>query len=823
MSSRKIEFFDGFSSETTPSSSIVTAKSFYVGDTVPSSELGIDGDSYLDSSNGNLYLKDSSVWSIDSVLTIPASGVINTPSGNISATDVQSAINELATEKLDKAGGTITGDLTVDGDLIINGTATTINTESLDVEDSNITINKNGDQTTANANKSGMTIELSDATDSILGYDSSTASKFKAGEVGSESEIVTAEHPQTITNKTIQGASIQGPSKLDPKNDTEANLITYAASADNGELLYATDTKVNYRVIDGAIEKLGAGGQGGINYLGESGNADNGLSDWTDSVTINTTSPLDGEQDFRISLGADSSGVMAQVTFDIPKIASQSGEPLYLTASLDLTGADTSDFDIFAEVLLVGETEPLISTSISTATLYNFITSFTPEYNGVSYILRFNRKYIGTGTAPTSFPSVGFNAQNLIIAPREITKSVGKTSWTLQFDDSLDLNEFLNEGSVGISVTKPAGGRYKLYYNKSRFPNGAIFDFIVKGSSDIDTPHISLGVVSSDAGGDYIQFYIVNSSGQATYSVASGRYLQVTFTQKEEDQTAYIISTNLGNRLIHFEGNDIDESAGVYPANTPFKWLSAVDTVGFYNQTTGQWTIPVNGVYSFNGHIRTTASVGRTFNLYVNGVKKEVIGTDTSPSWDLSKESFFKMGDIVDIRCDQGFDVYDVDPEQWNYISLSKIGNDTPLLYSTSKAFAQFQNTTFTLATGVTDVSFTGTQGPSSGISLAAPTSDEIVFTKKGAYKATISFRGGDQWSKFGFKGSNSGDIIGESAFTGGSSSTTHSFILEVNDLSQSYNLFSSRSGATAVIAPVPPAGNIGHSNIAFTCLIEEL
>ena len=40
---------------------------------------------------------------------LPASAVVNTPSGGISATTVQGAVNELDTEKFDKAGGTITG------------------------------------------------------------------------------------------------------------------------------------------------------------------------------------------------------------------------------------------------------------------------------------------------------------------------------------------------------------------------------------------------------------------------------------------------------------------------------------------------------------------------------------------------------------------------------------------------------------------------------------------------------------------------------------------------------------------------------------------
>jgi len=42
-----------------------------------------------------------------------ASKITNTPAGNISATNVQDAINELDTEKVAKSGDTMVGDLNV--------------------------------------------------------------------------------------------------------------------------------------------------------------------------------------------------------------------------------------------------------------------------------------------------------------------------------------------------------------------------------------------------------------------------------------------------------------------------------------------------------------------------------------------------------------------------------------------------------------------------------------------------------------------------------------------------------------------------------------
>jgi hypothetical protein len=109
----------------------------------------------------------------------------------------------------------ITGinDLTIDGDLTVNGTTTSVNSDTLDVTDANITVNNGGTQASADTGNAGLTVEMSDATDVEIGYDSTTASKMTLGEIGSQSEIITATHTQTLSNKT-----------LDADNNTISNL-----------------------------------------------------------------------------------------------------------------------------------------------------------------------------------------------------------------------------------------------------------------------------------------------------------------------------------------------------------------------------------------------------------------------------------------------------------------------------------------------------------------------------------------------------------------------------------------------------------------------
>lgn len=85
---------------------------------------------------------------------------------------------------------------------------------------------------------------------------------------GATGAVVGTTNTQTLTNKTLTSPEINfgtivSPTRLDVKQDTEANLTTYAATATNGQLCFATDTKKMYQVVDSALTEVGAGGGAG--------------------------------------------------------------------------------------------------------------------------------------------------------------------------------------------------------------------------------------------------------------------------------------------------------------------------------------------------------------------------------------------------------------------------------------------------------------------------------------------------------------------------------------------------------------------------------
>lgn len=118
---------------------------------------------------------------------------------------------------------TFDNNVIITGDLTVNGTTTTINTTILDVTDANISVNVGGTQASADSADAGLTIEMSDATNVVIGYDSTMTSRMKVGDAGSEQQIVTTGHTQTLENKTIDGTSSSGNNTV----TTDADQVTY--------------------------------------------------------------------------------------------------------------------------------------------------------------------------------------------------------------------------------------------------------------------------------------------------------------------------------------------------------------------------------------------------------------------------------------------------------------------------------------------------------------------------------------------------------------------------------------------------------------------
>jgi hypothetical protein len=100
--------------------------------------------------------------------------------------------------------GSATSTTRIVGNLEVQGTTTTLNTQTIQVEDNNMVLNFGGNDTTAQG--SGLEVDRAGTHGSLV-YDSAAATKWKAGNLGSEVELADISSAQALTNKTINAAS----------------------------------------------------------------------------------------------------------------------------------------------------------------------------------------------------------------------------------------------------------------------------------------------------------------------------------------------------------------------------------------------------------------------------------------------------------------------------------------------------------------------------------------------------------------------------------------------------------------------------------------
>lgn len=300
---------------------------------------------------------------------------------------------------------TTTGDVIIGGDLQVNGTLTSVNSTTLEVTDANVIVNNGGNQASANSQGAGFTVEMSDATDAAVSYDSTLATKFKVGEIGSQVEVVGTSSTQTLTNKTIDansntisnlahGSEVDNPSsgvhgvtgnvvgtsdaqvltnkdidggtasntsRITIPKDTKANLD--ALTRKEGTIVYASDLDAFYGDDGSQLFEIGSGGEGGKNYF-EGGNFEGGISlastyddgsayvDGTGgtpsfiSIAQNSSSPLAGGRDLAITKAigdATDEGVsFLSQTID----RADYGKDLFLEFEYDFTDADYVSGDV---------------------------------------------------------------------------------------------------------------------------------------------------------------------------------------------------------------------------------------------------------------------------------------------------------------------------------------------------------------------------------------------------------------------------------------------------------------------------------------------
>jgi hypothetical protein len=231
-----------------------------------------------------------------------ASAISVVPTGNLAADDVQEALEELQ------------GDINT-----LNTGLSDHLSDAVDAHDASAISSIPSGNLAATEVQAALNELQSDIDTRALNSDLTTHTGASTGVHGVTGSVVGTTDTQTLTNKTITGASIQTPSRLDAKQDTKANLVTYASTATDGQFVFATDEEKMYQVLNNGLVELGAGGGiGSVDILFADTFEDTVIADYSVTGTVVVTETLaeviQGEKTLKIT---HTGGATAKRTLDV--------------------------------------------------------------------------------------------------------------------------------------------------------------------------------------------------------------------------------------------------------------------------------------------------------------------------------------------------------------------------------------------------------------------------------------------------------------------------------------------------------------------------
>lgn len=447
---------------------------------------------------------------------------------------------------------------------------------------------------------------------------------------------------------SITGGSVITPTRLDMKQDTLANLLTYAASATNGQLVFATDAKATYVIKDNTLSAVGGAG-GGINYV-TSSDADSGLGNWVtfadgaaipvdgiggtpnSTFVVSPNTSMRGTSNFLFTKNAGATRLGEGFSYPFTIDPSDAGKVLQISLEYLVSGTYTDDDLQFYVYYKDATNFRMIQPAPFKIKNSGIVEKFGMEFQtqggaGATY----NYQLIAVHTTANTANAYAVRFDNISVGPQ------GKVMGSAITDPAPYTATLTNLGNATAVSSWYKSGSYLLIENVitigSTLPTGAIAVSIPSQFTN-STPYTVNGIINNStvkglangSGATYVgsprwdntnkRIDFLGGNGQGFWGTT------VPFTWVVGDVIAVSLKIPMtgwaSSTILSSDAATSVVAASVKGATTSLVWNTATtviyptvsrDANGSYDSTTGIYTVKIPGDYFASALMQSSASI----------------------------------------------------------------------------------------------------------------------------------------------------------------------------------------------------------------------
>lgn len=568
----------------------------------------------------------------------------------------------------------------------------------------------------------------------------------------------TSDATKNAATASLTNKALISPTRLDPKKDTKANLVTYATTAQNGELVYATDDKKQFQVKDGVLVALGAGGQGGITYITNYNLEDDAIgfntyADAADSSPVDGTggapgvtvardisNPLRGVASLLFTKPA--SNVQGQgFSYDFTVDASDKGKVIQGGFEYQITSGTFADNDVSVWIYdvtnarLIQPAPYLLKNSgIIEKYGYEFQTSIdsvsyrlilhVSSVSALAYTVKMDNFFVGPaaklyGSAVTDWiaytPTLNSN-----------TSVASNTAYHRRVGDSIEIQGLVTYNGVGaatpLTISLPTG----LTLNTSKLSSGSSSSVGTGYWSDAGTAFKN---IMARANTSSFAFYDHGGAGTlGSNAFANGDVVSYSVLIPVQGwSSSQIQSSDADTRVVSFVGN-VATNQSLTANVTELPLTTIKDSHGAW--TGANYVVKVAGDYNVSAWVYST-SLTAGVTIHLNGTRiNTFISTSVAGGGGSALLPNLKAGDIISIRADTTITLAG---NASSKVSIHKLSGPAQIMASESVSASFWASANFA-ATASIPINFDSKEHDSHNAVTTSPTAWRFTAPKAAEY-----------------------------------------------------------------------------------------